>query len=73
MAWCQFGEGIIKMGKDELSQDVQIVDTHDEDIFKDRVNALRERGYEISSTACGFTNSEDYDFCARYQAILVKG
>ena len=40
--------------------------------FENYVNNCLREGYKISSTSCGFLNSESYDFCACYQAILVK-
>jgi len=40
--------------------------------FEKMVNAFLEDGYKISSTSCGFANSENYDFAGRWQAILVK-
>jgi ribose 5-phosphate isomerase RpiB len=38
--------------------------------FTDRVNEYLEEGYKLSSSNCGFLNSESYDFVDYWQAIL---
>ena len=43
-----------------------------EAIFEKRVNECLEQGYKILSTDCGFCNSEQYDFCNSWMAILIK-
>jgi len=40
--------------------------------FEDEVNSLLEDGFILSSSDCGFVNSESYDFCESWQAILIK-
>jgi len=51
---------------------IEVVETSDPDKYKAQMNKLLAEGYRISSTSCGFVNSEQYDFCGMYQAILVK-
>jgi len=41
------------------------------DNFEKEVNEFLQNGYLISSTSCGFANSESYDFCGVYRAILI--
>ena len=57
---------------DESKPDVFVVDESRPDVFEEKVNELLKMGYKISSTSCGFVNSEAYDFCSVYQAILIK-
>jgi len=40
--------------------------------FEYMVNEYLEEGYKLSSSNCGFLNSEAYDFIDRWQAILYK-
>ena len=51
---------------------VKVVENSDETKFETECNKLIQDGYKISSTSCGIINSEAYDFCTFYQAILVK-
>mgnify|MGYP000947344460 FL=1 len=51
---------------------IKVVDESKPDVFEEKVNELLKMGYKISSTSCGFVNSEAYDFCSVYQAILIK-
>lgn len=50
----------------------EIITIHraDEDDFTKQTNELLKEGWKILSTSCGFVNSESYDFCGVYQAIL---
>ena len=50
---------------------IEVVNIADEGEFESVVNAFLEEGYTISSTSCGFINSENYDFCTSFQAILI--
>jgi hypothetical protein len=43
----------------------------DREEFESKCNQFIELGYKLSSSSCGFLNSEEYDFCESYQAILV--
>lgn len=52
-------------------QEIKIINMTDEDDFTKAVNEALSNGYKISSTDCGFINSEQYDFCSSYMAILV--
>ena len=40
--------------------------------FESKCNALLEQGYEIIACNCGFVNSEAYDFCDSWMAVLAK-
>lgn len=51
---------------------IKVISTSDEDAFERRVNELLENGYKLSSSSCGFVDSEKYDYCSSYQAILIK-
>ena len=51
---------------------VKGVETSDKDEFERESSKLIGLGYKISSSNCGFLNSERYDFCPYYQAILIK-
>lgn len=48
-----------------------MVNERDEDHFTDRVNSLIDDGYVISSSNVGFVQSESYDFCGAYYALMV--
>lgn len=39
--------------------------------FEAYCQGLYEDGYILSSSSCGFVNSESYDFCDSWQAIFV--
>ena len=52
---------------------IKVINRADEDEFEKEVNKYLLQGYKMSSTACGFINSELYDFCTSFQAILIKG
>ena len=53
-------------------EEIKILESADKDIIEKKVNELLSQGYKISSTSCGFVQSEIYDFCSSYHAILVK-
>lgn len=55
-----------------IMQEVEIVEAADPDDFVERVNKLLSEGFQLSSSSCGFVDSEKYDFCGNYQAILLK-
>lgn len=50
---------------------IKVIENGDMNKFEAEVNELLRNGYSISSTSCGFINSEQYDFCSSYQAILI--
>lgn len=52
--------------------EIKVIDLSDESEFENMVNAYLEEGWKISSTSCGFIDSEVYDFERVYQAILFK-
>lgn len=51
---------------------IKVVETSDKNDFERQSLKLMEQGYRVSSTYCGFLNSERYDFCSYYQAIFIK-
>lgn len=53
-------------------QKIKVINMSDETEFESVINDWLEDGWIISSTACGFINSENYDFCTSFQAILIK-
>ncbi len=56
----------------EDQREIHIVSLSDEDAFTSEVNRLLSEGWQIHSSSCGFVNSESYDFCNSYQAIMIK-
>ena len=53
-------------------EEIKVVNMTDEDDFTKKVNGLLLEGFKISSTDCGFIQSEQYDFCSSYMAVLVR-
>jgi len=51
---------------------VWVLNSNDPARFAEECCKLIEDGYTLSSSSCGFVNSEAYDFCDSYQAIFVK-
>jgi len=54
-----------------MYKEIVTISRSDEDQFTKDVNELLVLGWEILSTSCGFVDSEQYDFCGSYQAILA--
>lgn len=52
-------------------QEIKIINMSDEDAFTEAVNKHLSEGYKISSTDCGYINSDQYNFCSSFMAILV--
>lgn len=63
---------LVKSANKEFGK-IKVINMTDEDEFQETVNDFLGKGWVISSTACGFINSETYDFCTSFQAILIKG
>ena len=55
-----------------MNQEIKVLNLTDETEFEDIVNGFLAEGWKISSTSCGFVNSENYDFCTSFQAILTR-
>ena len=55
----------------EENKKVVVLESNDTEAFEDDMNMYLEQGYDVSSSSCGFVNSEQYEFCSSYQAILV--
>ena len=53
-------------------KEIKTIHFSDEGEFDKKVNEMLNEGYDVLSTSCGFVNSERYDFCGVYQAILIK-
>jgi len=52
--------------------DVKVLETSNPTSFENQLKELISTGYELKSSSVGFVNSEKYDFCGSYQALLVK-
>ena len=52
-------------------QIIKVIEESDMNKFESKVNDLLQNGYKISSTSCGFVNSEKYDFCSSYRNNFV--
>ena len=55
-----------------MEEKLKVVNEQGEQTFMNICNKLLNEGWKISSTYCGFVQSEKYDFCNSYQAILVR-
>ena len=55
-----------------MRQEISVYESNSESDFEEYVNAMLKDGWKISSTSCGFVNSESYDFCSAYHVILVR-
>ncbi|HHX61782.1 MAG TPA: hypothetical protein GX707_13925 [Epulopiscium sp.] len=51
---------------------IKVINECNEHVFESTVNEYLSKGYKISSTSCGFLNSEEYEFVTNFQAILFK-
>ena len=60
------GEVVLIMNK------IVTVSNNKQGDFEYMVNEYLEEGYKLSSSNCGFINSEAYDFVDVWQAILYK-
>ena len=45
------------------------VESNDAKEFEDKCNQLREAGYSLKASSCGFVQSEKYDFCSSWMAV----
>lgn len=54
-----------------MSQQIKVIERNNAVVFAEEVNFHLADGYIVSSTSCGFVNSDRYDFCHNYQAILI--
>lgn len=52
-------------------EQIKIIDSDSSKNFEEEINELLKEGWTISSTSCGFINSEEYSFKDLYQAILI--
>ena len=53
-------------------QEIKVVSWDNDSYFEGIVNNFLKEGWKISSTSCGFLNSENYNFKDQYQAILIR-
>ena len=51
---------------------IDTVELNDPNEFVKKVNEYLDDGWHISSTSCGFVDSDAYNFVSLYQAILSK-
>ena len=52
---------------------VIVLNESNEEIFQKKLQIFLDDGYQLKSSSVGFVNSELYDFCGSYQALLIKG
>lgn len=50
---------------------VIVVEESDLNRFQDECARLILADYKLSSSSCGFVNSEAYDFCSAYHAVFI--
>jgi len=55
-----------------MDKPVVVIEESDSTKFENKCADCIAMGYKLSSASCGFVNSESYEFCSSYQAILVK-
>ncbi len=53
-------------------KEITVIDSSDGDSFSKEVNEHLAKGWDVSSTSCGFVDSEEYSFCMSLQAILIR-
>lgn len=53
-------------------KDIVTINVNNQGDFVRQVQAYLKDDYKLSSSNCGFVNSEAYDFIDRWQAILYK-
>ena len=51
---------------------IEVVNTSDEKWFVKNINTYLKEGWEILSTHIGYGNSDAYNFCGCYMAIIAK-
>ena len=56
-----------------IYQEIKVVEEEDAKRYEQKVEELTKQGYRIDSTACGFLNSDELNFCGCFQAILIRG
>lgn len=55
-----------------MEQYIKVIESSNLERFESQVQDLLNQGYIVSSTSCGFVQSEKYDFCSDFKAILIK-
>ena len=55
-----------------MDQEIKVLNITDESEFENTVNGFLAEGWKVSSISYGFVNSENYDPCASFQAILTR-
>lgn len=56
---------------DQAMKPVITVEDFDQIKFENKCQELIEKGYKLEACACGFIDSEEYEFCDNWQAIFV--
>ena len=51
---------------------IKVITSSDKSGFEEEINNLLLDKWEILSTSCGFVNSEQYDFCESFQAVMIN-
>lgn len=55
-----------------MNREIKVISSSSKIEFTEKVNQLLKQGWEISSTNCGFLNSESYGFQDVYQAVILS-
>lgn len=55
-----------------MKSEIKVIENSDLVKFESEVQIYLDQGFKINSSSCGFVQSESYDFCSCYQAILIK-
>ncbi|WP_158220071.1 hypothetical protein [Tissierella sp. P1] len=52
--------------------EIKVINLSDESEFENIVNAYLKEGWKVSSTSCGFIDSDTYNYASVLQVILIK-
>jgi hypothetical protein len=52
--------------------EVKVIERTDSAKFESDLNFYLSEGWQILSCSCGFVQSEKYDFCSDFKAVMVK-
>ena len=55
-----------------MKSSIKVIDMTDTKEFQNECNQYLKAGFRLSSSSCGFINSEQYEFCTSYQAIFIR-
>jgi hypothetical protein len=55
-----------------MKYDVKLINESCETGFEELLKEYLNNGYKIESSSVGFVNSENYNFCGVFMALMVK-